>query len=88
MVMIDDVFLHRLIQMVYATYDEWYMPGMPYHKHREMHSYALERIKKHHVQMLLAHYDKERFANCKNLYEERVKFLNEVQQIVDLTGGC
>lgn len=85
--MVDDVFLQRLIQMVSDSYDEWYSPGKVFHKHRELRSYALDNRKRFHIQKLLAHYDKERFINCKNLYKERVKFLNEVQQIVDLTGG-
>jgi len=85
--MINDVFLHRLIQSVHKWYDELYCPSEAYHKHALSYASSLDKIKKFHVQILLAHYDKERFVNCKDLYEERVKFLTEVQQIVDTMKG-
>ena len=86
--MYEDVFLERLIIEVHKTYDEWWCdPGEVYHKHREMHSYALEAAKNFHVHMLLLHYDRERFIECENLSEERVRFLNEVQEIVDIARG-
>lgn len=83
----DDVFLERLIEEVYKSYDEWYMPEKAYHKHRDMVSYELDELKREHIEILQLHYDKQRFINCKNLYEERIKFLNEVQKKVDTYRG-
>ena len=85
--MIDDIFLHRMIEMVYASYDEWYNPEEVYHKHRPAAVTSLNEMKEVHIKELLNHYDKERFEKCDNLYEERVKFLKEVQQIVDIVKG-
>ena len=44
-------------------------------------------MKQHHIKILLENYDEERFFNCKDLYKERVKFLNEVQEIVNNLRG-
>jgi hypothetical protein len=85
--MIEDVFLERLIEEVYKSYDEWYMPERAYHKHRDMVSHELDELKKEHIEILIMHYDKQRFIDCKNLYEERVKFLNEIQGKVDTYRG-
>ena len=85
--MIEDVFLHRLIQMVYTWYNEWYAPEKMYHKHRPMVNASIEAAKEEHIKELIKHYDKERFENCNNLYEERIKFLTEVQHIVDTLRG-
>ena len=85
--MFEDVFLERLIEEVYKSYDEWYMPEKAYHKYRDMLSHELDDLKKEHIEILVIYYDKQRFIDCENLYEERIKFLNEIQGKVDTYRG-
>jgi len=80
-----DFFLQTLINAVYKTYDEWHLPEKSfYRKHNESN---VNSLKQHHIKILLENYDEERFFNCKDLYKERVKFLNEVQEIVNNLRG-
>lgn len=83
----QDFFLQTLIDSVCKSYDEWHHFKESFYKHKEIHQANLNSLKENHIQVLLTHYDKKRFTNCKNLYNERVKFLNEVQQIVDNFRG-
>jgi len=73
MLLDKDLFLLRLIDAVSKWYDENYFP--------EIHE--LERRKGFHIQIMKEHYNHWRFIVCKNLNEERKKFLEEVQEIVD-----
>lgn len=82
-----DFFLQTLINAVYKTYDEWHFPEKSFHKHKKRNEENINNLKRHHVGVLLEYYDKERFKNCKDLYSERVKFLNEVQNIVNTLRG-
>lgn len=81
----DDFFLQTLINSVRKTYYEWYCPDQSFKK--ELEKTILDIQIENHINILKEYYNKERFAKCKNLYDERVKFLNEVQQIVNTLRG-
>jgi len=66
-----DIFLITLIQDISKWYDKWYMGDIIV-------------MKNFHVKILLSHYDTDRFRKCNNLYEERIFFLTEVQDIVNI----
>lgn len=73
-----DIFLIILIRDISKWYDKWYMGN-------------LHAMKSLHIEMLISHYDPKRFRECENLYKERIKFLAEVQKLVDTyvsNGGC
>ena len=85
--MSQDFFLQTLINSVCKSYDEWHQLDKSFHQHREQNKASLDSLKQDHILVLLTHYNKERFTNCKNLYNERVKFLDEIQQIIDTSKG-
>ena len=60
-----DIFYIQLIRSVEKWYDE--------------HYFEIDNKKFIHLSSVIEHYDPERFRNTKNLYKERVKFLNEIQ---------
>jgi len=66
-----DIFLITLIRDVSKWYDKWYKGN-------------LIAMKELHIRTLLSYYDKDRFRKCNSLYDERIFFLTEVQEIVDL----
>ena len=70
-----DIFLITLIQDVSKWYDKWYVGN-------------LIAMKDLHIKMLLSYYDKERFVKCTSLCKERILFLTEVQEIVDISINC
>ncbi len=75
MLLNKDIFFIRLVKAVSEWYDEHYFaPG-----------FDLERKKEFHIQTMKDNYNHWRFIACKNLNEEKTKFLTEVQTIVDNT---
>jgi len=66
-----DPFLISLIRSVSEWYDEWYNDNVIL-------------MKELHIEMLVSHYDFNRFKKCNNLHKEKVKFLGEVQEIVNI----
>lgn len=81
----NDFFLHTLIESVRRSYYEWHCPEKSFRK--KIEKMNLDNMIEEHVRILKLYYDKSRFTRCKNLYDERVKFLNEVQQIVNTLRG-
>lgn len=68
----EDIFLITLIRDVSKWYDKWYIGN-------------LIAMKDFHIKMLISYYDVNRFRNCSNLYTERLNFLTEVQEIVNIS---
>lgn len=75
MLLNKDIFFIRLVKAVSEWYDEHYFAS----------GFDLERKKEFHIQTMKDHYNHWRFIACKNLNEEKTKFLTEVQTIVDNT---
>ena len=65
-----DIFLKSMIKNVGNFYDMYY------------HGQFTGK-KNYHIRKLLENYDKKRFSQAENLYEERSKFLGEMQDLVD-----
>jgi hypothetical protein len=65
-----DIFLITLILDVCKWYDKYYTGN-------------LHTMKTVHVQKLLAYYNPVRFEECDNLHDERIKFLGEIQVIMN-----
>jgi len=65
-----EILLKSLIKSVGNFYDKYY------------HGQYIGR-KNYHIRKLLENYDKKRFSRAENLYEERLKFLGEMQDLVD-----
>jgi len=65
-----EIFIRSLIKSVANFYEKYYL-GQYVGK------------KNYHVRKVLENYDKERFSRAENLYEERSKFLEEMQNLVD-----
>jgi len=66
-----DIFLIALIRDISMWYDKWYMGN-------------LIAMKELHIKTLLSYYDKDRFKKCNDLCKERISFLTEVQEIVNI----
>jgi hypothetical protein len=81
----DDFFLQTLINSIDKFYNEWYCPEKSFNK--EIEKVKLNILIEQHIRVLLLYYDKERFVNCKDLYKERVNFLTEIQQIINILRG-
>lgn len=68
-----DIFFMSLTKAVSDWYDEHYFAD----------KIEVEGKKAFHLQIMSDHYNHWRFIVCRNLNEERVKFLGEVQVLVD-----
>jgi len=73
MLLNKDIFLLRTVDSISKWYDEYYFGD----------KVEIERRKEFHIQTMKDNYDYWRFIACKNLNEERAKFLGEIQEIVD-----
>ncbi len=69
-IMDPDIFLEGMLKSITNFYEKYY------------HGQYIGK-KNYHIREVLENYDKERFSNAKNLYEERSKFLGEMQNLVD-----
>jgi hypothetical protein len=65
-----EILLRSLIKSVANFYEKYY------------HGQFLGK-KNYHITKVLENYDKERFSHAVNLYEERTKFLGEMQDLAD-----
>ena len=65
-----EILLKSLIKSVANFYEKYYLG-----------QYVGKR--NYHIRKVIENYDKERFSHAENLYEERLKFLEEMQNIVD-----
>ncbi len=81
----DDFFFQTLVKSIRKTYEQWHHPEGALHK--GLAKANVDTLIEFHITVLGLHYDKERFVNCKDLYAERVKFLGEVQEIVNILRG-
>lgn len=70
MIIDPEIFLNNLLKSVGIFYDNSY------------HGCSIGK-KNYHLRRILESYDRERFSRAENLYEERVKFLEEIQYLVD-----
>ncbi len=68
-----DIFLLRMVDSVSKWYDEHYFAN----------KFEIDRKKEFHIQTMKDNYNHWRFIVCKNLNEERIKFLTEMQEVVD-----
>ena len=68
-----DIFYEKLKKDISDFYDEFFCKE--------------ESLKEVHLYLLNEHYDKKRFQDCDNLELERIKFLTELQKLVE-TQSC